>query len=135
MNPRPPYRWKSFWLGLFVLGFLSWAWWDGLQTDTQVTFAGPVTAWQVSRMDGSTAFVAGRPALIARISGWTLQREQKKRSLVSLTNYWRGSSSADVRYLIIPDFIILFPCFAAWLTWIGWRMWRSSQLETKYLQR
>ena len=25
---------------------------------------------------------------------------------MSLTNYWRGSSSADVRYLIIPDFIM-----------------------------
>lgn len=24
--PRPFYRWKSFWLGVLVLGFLGWAW-------------------------------------------------------------------------------------------------------------
>jgi hypothetical protein len=26
MTPRPVYRWKSFWLGVWVLGFLGWAW-------------------------------------------------------------------------------------------------------------
>jgi hypothetical protein len=26
MLPRPFYRWKSFWLGVFVLAFLAWAW-------------------------------------------------------------------------------------------------------------
>lgn len=26
MTPRPLYRWKSFWFGILVLGFLGWAW-------------------------------------------------------------------------------------------------------------
>jgi hypothetical protein len=26
MPPRPIHRWKTFWLGLFVLAFLGWAW-------------------------------------------------------------------------------------------------------------
>ena len=26
MTPRPVIRWKSFWLGILVLGFLGWAW-------------------------------------------------------------------------------------------------------------
>ena len=26
MTPRPIYRWRSFWLGILVLGFLGWAW-------------------------------------------------------------------------------------------------------------
>jgi hypothetical protein len=26
MIPRPLHRWKSFWLGVFVLAFLAWAW-------------------------------------------------------------------------------------------------------------
>jgi hypothetical protein len=26
MHPRPLHRWKSFWLGVFVLAFLGWAW-------------------------------------------------------------------------------------------------------------
>ena len=31
MTPRPLYRWKAFWLGLFVTCFLAWAWWDSLK--------------------------------------------------------------------------------------------------------
>ncbi|MCW1924994.1 hypothetical protein OKA05_20695 [Luteolibacter arcticus] len=133
MLPRPFHRWKSFWLGLFVLGFLSWAWWDSLGTDTRVTHAGPNTAWQVSRMDGHTAFVAGRPAIIAKIPGWSFHREKKRRSMAELTNDWRRSRHADVRYFTIPDIIIVVPCFAAWLNWIAWRMWRSQRLETRDL--
>ena len=26
MTPRPIHRWPSFWLGIFILTFLSWAW-------------------------------------------------------------------------------------------------------------
>jgi len=26
MTPRPVIRWKSFWLGILVLGFLGWTW-------------------------------------------------------------------------------------------------------------
>jgi hypothetical protein len=26
MIPRPIHKWKSFWLGILVLGFLGWAW-------------------------------------------------------------------------------------------------------------
>ena len=26
MRPRPLYKWKSFWLGILVLGFMGWAW-------------------------------------------------------------------------------------------------------------
>ncbi len=26
MNPRPFHRWKSFWIGIFVIAFLGWAW-------------------------------------------------------------------------------------------------------------
>ena len=30
-TPRTFYRWKSFWLGLFVACFLAWAWWDSMR--------------------------------------------------------------------------------------------------------
>lgn len=142
MSPRPPYRWKSFWLGLFVLVFLSWAWRDALEMETRVTFSEPNTAWQAGRLDGSTFFVTGRPTLITGVTGgssipaWSFHREKKRRSLVNWINYWNASSPADVRYTTIPDPIIVAPCFAAWISWIAWRMWRSQHLETKgFLRR
>jgi hypothetical protein len=39
MPPRPLYRWKSFWLGVFVLGFLAWAWLDSKQASSELTYA------------------------------------------------------------------------------------------------
>jgi hypothetical protein len=135
MSPRPPYRWKSFWLGLFVLAFMSWAWWDGLRNDTRITFAGRVTAWKAGRIDGSTVLVAGSLELVETNPGWNFYREQRRWNLCSWTHYWDASSSADIRYLTIPDFLIVVPCLTAWLTWIGWRLWRSRQLETRSLLR
>jgi hypothetical protein len=37
MKPRPFYRWKSFWLGILVLGFLGWAWVDSLRYESWIT--------------------------------------------------------------------------------------------------
>lgn len=39
MPPRPLHRWKSFWLGLFVLVFLCWAWWTSMNQIAGVTWA------------------------------------------------------------------------------------------------
>ncbi|MEK7953924.1 hypothetical protein [Luteolibacter soli] len=38
MTPRPFYRWKSFWLGLFGACFLAWAWWDSMQFSSWVSW-------------------------------------------------------------------------------------------------
>lgn len=38
MKGRAIYRWKSFWLGVLVMGFLSWAWWDSLHWKTWLSY-------------------------------------------------------------------------------------------------
>ena len=112
MNPRPPYRWKSMWIGLFVLGFLLWAWQDGLHQEIRLTYAGPGNTWQASRLDGSTVLVAGGPMLIESspgsgwVPGWSFHRAQRRWNLTSATSYWDASSQADVRYLVIPDILV-----------------------------
>ena len=45
---RPLYRWKSFWLGLFVLVFLGWAWRDSFRNDAEVADG----AWKVESATG-----------------------------------------------------------------------------------
>ena len=34
MTPRPIHRWPSFWLGVFILTFLGWAWLDSCRHST-----------------------------------------------------------------------------------------------------
>lgn len=41
VSPRPLYRWKSFWLGIFVLLFLTWSWWRSLDLAEKIVFGEP----------------------------------------------------------------------------------------------
>ena len=36
MTPRPIYRWKTFWLGLFVACFIAWSWCDSMSSSSEV---------------------------------------------------------------------------------------------------
>lgn len=38
MGVRPVHRRKSFWLGILVMGFLSWAWWDSTQWESSLRY-------------------------------------------------------------------------------------------------
>ena len=38
MQPRPLYRWKSFWIGMFALCCFSWAWWDSVHFNSGVNW-------------------------------------------------------------------------------------------------
>jgi hypothetical protein len=109
MNPRPPYRWKSLWIGLFLLGFLIWAWSDARKNETHVTFATPSTVWKIVRLGGSTTFVAGDPAFINSPPGWSFYRQDKPPSLESRIHRWKATRQADIRHLTISDMLIFFP--------------------------
>jgi hypothetical protein len=37
MTPRPFYRWKSLWFGIFVASFVVGAWWDSIHFHSEVT--------------------------------------------------------------------------------------------------
>ncbi|HEY1122473.1 MAG TPA: hypothetical protein VGE67_12765 [Haloferula sp.] len=51
---RPIYRWKSFWLGLLVLAFLSWAWWNSFQRAVSVTRFQSGNFYQFMHVSGET---------------------------------------------------------------------------------
>lgn len=44
MHPRPLYRWKSFWLGLLVLAFVSWAWVRSMHRIDDITYSAPTSS-------------------------------------------------------------------------------------------
>ena len=61
MNPRPFYRWKSFWLGLSVLLFLGWAWERSRQQVDRFTWsgAGEFTLLQINHQESMVEFAWG----------------------------------------------------------------------------
>jgi len=56
--PRRLIRWKSFWLGILVLGFLGWAWVDSFRHEATVAEG----TWNVSSATGGVMmFAFGHP--------------------------------------------------------------------------
>ena len=58
MTPRPLYKWKSFWLGILVLGFLGWAWLANVRTEYNVGYreylgTGGLSGWVAGSCLGS----------------------------------------------------------------------------------
>ncbi|MCW1887872.1 hypothetical protein OKA04_24250 [Luteolibacter flavescens] len=45
-RPRPLYRWKSFWLGVLVTGFLAWLGWRSMHYDEGFFVRVPGIAWE-----------------------------------------------------------------------------------------
>lgn len=41
MRPRPFYRWRSFWLGVLVLGFLGWGWGKSIKANSGLFIVAP----------------------------------------------------------------------------------------------
>ncbi|MCW1926306.1 hypothetical protein OKA05_27375 [Luteolibacter arcticus] len=125
MTPRPIYRWKSFWLGVVVLGFLAWAWGRSMgNTDgfmwwsPGVAVMGGQSAGQVHlAWDGSRPYPAGQMVWIHEpIStvgeprfpqGWVWER------------YPRQIQVAVAHWLVMGVFAV------AWAGFLGWR-WRRG---------
>jgi hypothetical protein len=47
MRPRSVIRWKSFWFGILVLGFLGWAWWRSNEKRDIASFEIGADKWNV----------------------------------------------------------------------------------------
>ena len=60
MTPRRLIRWKSFWFGILVLGFLGWAWAFSLQHYSAIQSNSPLGWITVAQFEGDAALLAGR---------------------------------------------------------------------------
>ena len=51
MTPRPLYRWKTFWFGLFVACSITWAWRDSASSSSWVNWH----LWEASNAGGGVS--------------------------------------------------------------------------------
>src|SRR5262245_27413024 len=124
MKPHPFYRWKSFWLGLFVACFLAWAWWDSHKHQTYVVWSGAHYTCYLGRRDGFTLF-ADVPWGISL--GWRFNRFAIGN--LRVPDVWMGWP--DVRSVLGRDSLIFFSFLGLWGGWLGWR----ARIERKVVLR
>ena len=138
MKPRPFYRRKSFWLGLFVLVFLGWAWWQSFHhcVRLNIPLGGGKSVGKALagfRQDGETVFVKAHRDASQLLSFRTTPR---RGGSLGLKDYCATADQLGFRWILIPDSLVFFPALALWLGWLFWH-WKREQKKTSsaFLQK
>jgi len=127
MQPRPLYRWKSFWLGLCVLVGLSWAWVDSVSYVSGVMW-NSATGYRTSleNTDGILGFFhyhlhGAEPTGLAVARFATNAEYATPRALVLHTESVEVGLGFTVGYWLL---ILLF--LVRWTASLAWR-WRRMR--------
>ena len=120
MSPRPIYRWKSFWLGVWVLGFVGWAWWDSMHFQTMLTMDRWGMKLGVLRLEGVTLFTHGVPV---DEGFWHDPRPYPVAFVEARLESMVGANSGLGK---MSDVAVLLSCLALWGGWLVWH-WKREQ--------
>jgi len=126
MTRRPLIKWKSFWLGILVLGFLGWASLDSRQyaRGCDVPVAGG--RFLAIRAQDSTFLAFGRCQPAARVPfyrGPVAPRKQVEDEYATFREF-------GFYCVGIPDPLVFFSVAGLWVAWLFWRVRRQRKLTT-----
>jgi hypothetical protein len=133
---RPLYRWKSVWLGLFVLVFFGWAWARSMDRMDYVSWrqifvkqaAGELTMIWYEGSDELEWGSAPIPNLNWR--NFDLPGTFSTNELYDYDSFSGARVDYGRDYIVSFWFLILF--FAVpWSSWLAWRWRRLKRLQTK----
>jgi hypothetical protein len=131
MKPRPIYRWKSFWLGILVLGFLGSAWAFSMGRSSGVSFMQGKRETSLHQVDGAVGISSGvyfGKKLKAEWDGWhagdVISEIPRFPSAVWRHTESFGSYSA-VRYFAAHWFLMLL-FLVPWSAFLAWR-WNKQK--------
>jgi hypothetical protein len=138
MTPRPLYCWKSFWLGILVLGFLYWAWLDSLWACRAFSWERTESALVVMRTKGVT-WVRIIPSNVTRVPrGASEWMAIPRRDVPNVEKQWEEArrSGRGPRIVRILDAVVLISFLIPWASFLAWR-WRrhSNKSQSAFLQK
>jgi hypothetical protein len=122
MTSRPIYRWKSFWLGLFVACFFAWAWWDSMENRMLLVIGQGRLGILVERHAGVTRVVGNWPVKYPGVEFHHYNRGREATDTESIC------ASLGLRYSKVRDSRVLLYYLAVWSAFLGWRRWRMKRL-------
>lgn len=125
---RPLHRWKSFWLGLFVLVFLGWAWARSTTALSQVLWpTGTSTAVVIGQFGSRVVLASGE-------SGMTLPPGlQFNNVFVDYGDDIFPPSAGFLRRpkgIFVAHWFLILLFLVPWFGWLAWR-WRRHRILTK----
>ncbi|RYD24970.1 MAG: hypothetical protein EOP87_25230 [Verrucomicrobiaceae bacterium] len=137
MKPRPVYRWKTFWLGIFILTYLGWAWATspGTMTTTAITIPGRWLA--VTQLDSQVGFFHGKSSTLSSFTPgtpsatpeWDFAFERRpSRSTIDHV-YWESALRRYSRGFIITHWLLILLFLALWIPILALRWMRLNRLS------
>jgi hypothetical protein len=135
MTPRPIYRWKSFWLGVLVLGFLGWAWVRSMDHRDAFDFGVGADMWQIDSNFGTIS--ASRHAQLgpgrgidflgftSEPGGGYMREFPRAFEHVTLENFPRS------KWWTVADWFVILLFLVPWVLFLAWRWWRMKRLTGK----
>lgn len=122
---RPLYRWKSFWLGLFVLVFVGWAYVDSFRFHAMACQTAGGRTMVVYRSYGVTRFGEGPTSGFSYNPEWDFTYDDRDSPF---PNWVR---KPDVPLFEVRDSLVFFSFLGLWGSGLTWR-WRClKRLEIK----
>jgi len=130
MTPRRLIRWKSFWLGILVLGFLGWAWVRSVNVVDRFSWIEPFVGigGELSQAEGWIGFAAGENLGPSReytySSSEFLHEEWPVRTFRLLVD------EDEVLYAGISHWFLILLFLVPWSAFLAWR-WRRQRILTR----
>lgn len=133
MPPRPIHRWKSFWLGVLFLLFLSWSWVHSMQQWSGFNYkaSGSSTLWAGG--NASASLYIG--SLRTPIPFVELHFESEPAGISPSDRVWfpaaasfKGSDPDDWRWLNIAHWFLILVFLLPWIAFLLWRHRRMKRL-------
>jgi hypothetical protein len=118
MPPRPLHRWKSFWLGVFVVIFLGWAWARSMERRDYFGygFRKHELAFGASQMTGTVGL------WISDGKDWISGLLVGNRPLSTVIYSSHGRMGRAYLHVRIDHWHIILLFLLPWTTWLVWRV-------------
>jgi hypothetical protein len=128
MKQRPLIKWKSFWLGILVLGFLGWAWAFSMGRSSGVKWLQGARASSLAQLDG-TAGVSSVAFSASHWKGeWIVWNETEVISDIPRVPPAFHLEEAGIH---VAHWFLILLFLVPWVGFLAWRVRRQrKQTET-----
>ena len=123
MKRRPIYRWKSFWLGVLVLGFLLWVWAHSMGRASGFGMREGRECADVFVFDGDFTAISYEDLVATPRKMWGYSELRKRPTFVLPKWAFRLRYGALFYWVVFPLWVPVVGWLAVWGGWMVWR-WR-----------
>jgi hypothetical protein len=140
MTPLPIHRWKSFWFGILVMGFLTWAWYLSPLKGLDVRWSRATSDYGVQNLWGSIGFYIGdyrtgswdlpAPGLHVWVRPNSLTPPGKFRWEPAMTTDGQDPDNPRTIRVRIAHWLVILCFLVPWAAFLAWRV-RKQRTLTK----